>query len=206
MRERWTIGLGVLFLCLALLTLFFWIPRDVETGAVEIFRRAASIGDAMLPMALAIFMIIICIVLIISAFLSQNKKDTQVDRKEETGLAASNANSGILTRDNGKFLGFLLVTMVASFLVMYFLGPLVLALAKMLGLEAGSYREMRASIPWKYVGYGTGGPLLIFMLISFVEQSFRWRTALIAFAATFVIALLYDWPFDHLLLPPNGDY
>ena len=206
MRERWTIGLGAFFVCLALVTLFVWIPRDVETGAVEIFRRTASIGDAMLPMALAIGMVAVSLTLIGGAIRGFKREASMLAGSEETGLGAASNTPGVLTRDNGKFLGFLAVAILLSLVVMYFLGPLVLAFAKLLGLEAGSYRELRASAPWKYIGYGLGGALLIFLLISFVEQSLRWRTVAIAIAATIVIAILYDLPFDHLLLPPNGDY
>ncbi len=206
MRERWTIGLGLVFLVLALLALFVWIPLDVETGAVEIFRRERNIGDAMLPMALAIVAIGVSLAMMAGAWRDLKRKAAPPSGPEETGLGASASTSGELTRDNGLFLLALLVVLSVSLGLMYALGPFALSLANLAGAETASYRELRATAPWKFIGYGVGGTLLVVTLISFVEQHFRWRTLAIAVAAVAVIAFLYDGPFDNLLLPPNGDY
>ena len=42
-------------------------------------------------------------------------------------------------------------------------------------------------------------------MIAFVEEQLSWRAMLIALAAVAGIILLYDVPFDDILLPPNGD-
>ena len=59
--------------------------------------------------------------------------------------------------------------------------------------------------PWKYIGFGIGGGTMIFCMISFVEQRITWRALWVALAAVIGIIVLYDLPFDDVLLPPNGD-
>ena len=46
---------------------------------------------------------------------------------------------------------------------------------------------------------------MIFCMISFVEQRITWRALWVALAAVIGIIVLYDLPFDDVLLPPNGD-
>ena len=68
------------------------------------------------------------------------------------------------------------------------------------------YRVLRATAPWKYLGFALGGTVMTFGLIALSQHRPSWRLAALAFVATLVIALLYDLPFDNLLLPPNGDF
>ena len=74
-------------------------------------------------------------------------------------------------------------------------------------LRAGGeeYRILRDTVPWKYTGFVIGGILLVFSLICFVEERLSWRALLISIGAVVGIILLYDLPFDDVLLPPNGD-
>jgi hypothetical protein len=67
------------------------------------------------------------------------------------------------------------------------------------------YRPLRASVPWKYLGYVAGGAMLIFGLISLAERRMRPEHLFLSFVAALALALLYDLPFEDLLLPPNGD-
>ena len=69
----------------------------------------------------------------------------------------------------------------------------------------GDYRPLRDEIPWKYVGFVCGGGLLIFALIALVERRLRPVRLVLAFAFALALALIYDLPFEDLLLPPNGD-
>lgn len=206
MRERWTIGLGLVFLVLSQVTLFVWIPLDIESGVVEVFRRRRSIGDAMLPMALAMGAGLVSIAMIAGAWRDMKRQKLAPVLSEDTELGPTDERSGTLSRDNFFFLLVLSVTICVSLAAMYTLGPLVLAAAKSFGIETANYRELRATAPWKFIGYGFGGVFLIFALVSFVEQRARWRTLLIAILAVAAMAAVYDVPFDHLLLPPNGDY
>ena len=196
MQQRWTIGLGGVVLCLSVVTLAIWIPRDVETGIVETFRRSRMIGDAMLPSMLALAAIAVSVLLIFGAVVESWRSDGRVSPSAGDGLTA----------DNFRFLAFLLVALGVCLLLMYSLGPFLVAIGKAFGADAESYRHVRATRPWKYVGYMISGPLLVFALISFIEHAVRWRNLAIAIGAALVIAFLYDVPFDNLLLPPNGDF
>ena len=84
-------------------------------------------------------------------------------------------------------------------------GPFVVKLAQAMGSDIGSYRELRATRPWKYTGYLSGGFLLVFGLMSYVAGRPSWGLALVALLAVLLMALAYDLPFKNLLLPPNGD-
>jgi len=59
--------------------------------------------------------------------------------------------------------------------------------------------------PWKYLGYLLGGTLLIAGVVAWIERGVRWRSVVLAFGVVLALAMLYDLPFDDLLLPPNGD-
>lgn len=194
MRDRWTIGIGIFFLCFAVLALGVWIPRDVETGIVEVFRRSRTVGDAMAPAFAAIGIAITSLVLIASAYLpSAAPPDNHMDR-------------GRLTGANGRYLAVLVSLLVVTLAIMYWTGPALVKLASLTGAEVGSYREVRGTSPWKYSGYFLGGTLLIFGLVSFVQQKASWNTFFIAAVITIVLMMLYDLPFDSLVLPPNGDF
>jgi hypothetical protein len=68
-----------------------------------------------------------------------------------------------------------------------------------------SYRDLRDTLPWKYIGFLLGSTGLITTCIAAIETRFSWRALLIALVATTALMALYDLPFDDLLLPPNGD-
>ena len=84
---------------------------------------------------------------------------------------------------------------------MRWLGPLAVEL---FGAE-GSYRALRDTAPWKHLGFVAGGTLLVAGLMALVEGRLTMRGVVIGLLATFALILLYDLPFDDLLLPPNGD-
>ena len=85
--------------------------------------------------------------------------------------------------------------LIATMLIMRWAGPLLIE----------DYRTLRDTIPWKYLGFLIGGSLMIFGLIGLVEKQFTLKRALLAIGITLVVGLVYDLPFDDLLLPPNGD-
>jgi hypothetical protein len=91
---------------------------------------------------------------------------------------------------------------VVSLAVMYWLGPLAVSIFE----GDSSYRAMRDTVPYKYLGYLFGGSFLMLGLISLVEGSIRLRRLAISLAAVVLLIVIFDVPFDSLLLPPNGDW
>ena len=76
----------------------------------------------------------------------------------------------------------------------------------LLGPEGAEYRPLRDTAPWKYLGFGLAGTLLVTSLIAFVERRFRWQMLIVGLGSTVVLAMVYDLPFDDLLLLPNGNF
>lgn len=173
--ERW---LGLLAVVFASVLLFIWIPNDVTTGAIEKVRRSIVIGDSLAP-------ILAGTVILLGGVLT---------------LLRPQADASTLCLANVKWLAVLLVFIFISLVVIRHAGPLSTSL-----LEDAPYRALRDTVPWKYIGYLTGGSLLVFLLIAYASRSLRIRHLLIAIVAASVLALLYDLPFEDILLPPNGD-
>ena len=193
-RHHWNTILGSACVVFALVTLLIWIPNGVESGVIEQVRSQTAVGDAMAPTVWAIGLGFIGIFLIVESLL-----------KLRAGTLEAGGNTGGPTLANLRFLGLLLVVVFGSLLVMSWAGPFVVKLAQAMGSDIGSYRELRATRPWKYTGYLSGGFLLVFGLMGYVAGRPSWRLALVALLAVLLMALAYDLPFKNLLLPPNGD-
>lgn len=173
-----TKALGLGSIALAILVIFVWIPLDTETWLVERKRGSYILGDSLAPTLAAVF------VLVAGGLLLFDGRESEKP-----------------SRDNLRFIGAMIGIGVISLTVMRWAGP---ALATLLA-EGGDYRLLRDTVPWKYIGFVLGGVALIFSMIAFVEERLSWRAFLIALAAVAGIILLYDVPFDDILLPPNGD-
>lgn len=168
--------LALFFLAFAILLIFVWAPMDTGSGIVERVRRKFVIGDALGPtVAGAIIAIGAGLALI----------------RPSGDKAVSRQNIFWMT---GLFALFLL-----SLLLMRFAGPIAASFT-----ESG-YRPLRDTPPWSYIGFLCGGTVMIGGLTGLASQRFTVRDFVIGFIATLCIALLYDLPFEDLLLPPNGD-
>ena len=185
--------IGIAFAAFALILLFLWIPSDIETGLTETHRRQVSIGDAMVPSAVAVAMLVVSAALLLSSW-------------RNSVCAHPNSPLPESLTHRFRFISLLLGVVTASLVVMYFAGPLSVTLANTLTDSDFSYRQLRDTPPFKYVGFSLGGFLMVFGLISLVEHRLSWRRAGAAALAVAVLCLVYDLPFDDLLLPPNGDY
>jgi len=98
-----------------------------------------------------------------------------------------------------------LIIFAVSLSLMRWTGPIAVE-SFGLGIEGGQhYRELRDTMPWKYIGYLTGGTALISAFISIASRQFRLSFLLIGFLMAVAMIVVYDLPFDDLLLPPNGD-
>ena len=190
-KAPWTIGLAIFFIAASSLTLFVWIPLDIETGVIETFRRRVNIGDAMAPTVMAVAILAVSAIMGVMAIVRPSEK-------------AGEAEEG-LDKQSFLFLLRLMAVLIVGLAFMVYLGPLVVDIVNTLGGEIGTYRNLRATYPYKIIGYVVGGFVLIFGIISAVENRFTLNAALISIAAVIVITFLYDVPFDNLLLPPNGD-
>ena len=185
--DPWSLGVAAAVAAVALLTLGIWIPADIETGVVETFRRRIVIGDAMAPTVAAIGMIAASALLALSAVRNPGRAEQAPDRQSLVFAAR------------------LAAVIAASLALMAYTGPLAVDAISVLGGAIGSYRELRDTVPYKYLGYLLGGTVLVGGVIAVVEQRLTRGVALAAVTATVALMLLYDLPFDDLLLPPNGD-
>ncbi len=177
--------LGAGILVLGLLVMLVWIPMDTESGIIEKVRSRREVGDAMAPTIAAALFAFSGLLLAATSWRQPGK--AQVPWRTAIHLFA------------------LIVVLAVAFVIMRWTGPLAVSVAGLFDADLPSYRNLRDTLPWKYMGYLVGGTVLVFGLISYVEHEFRWRNLAIAFAAALALALLYDLPFDDLLLPPNGD-
>ena len=171
--------LGAVILGFGLVVALLWAPLDSETGIAMKVRGRWSIGDALAPTVAGVVLIVAGAGLLAGA----------LRRPRPPSIHMSN-------------LGFLVSFAVCAALalaVMRFAGPLAAE------LSVGEYRPLRDEMPWKYIGFVSGGGLLIFGLIALVERRLSLRRLALAVAIAIGVALIYDLPFEDLLLPPNGD-
>lgn len=168
--------LASFFLAFAVVLIFVWAPLDTGTGIVEKVRRKFVIGDALGPTVAGAL-------LAIGAML--------VMLRPRDGKA--------LTKANVFWMLGLLALFAVSLLLMRYAGPIAASFT-----ETG-YRPLRATPPWNYVGFLLGGTVMIGGLTGLASRRFSPRDFAIGFVAALTIALLYDLPFEDLILPPNGD-
>ncbi|MEM6637384.1 MAG: hypothetical protein AAF667_15995 [Pseudomonadota bacterium] len=168
--------LALFFLAAALLLILVWIPLDSGTGLVERVRRSLVIGDALGPTVAGAVIALGALLLLLRP-------------QAMTGL----------TRPNVIWMASLLALFALSMALMRYAGPLAA-----IGMEGG-YRPLRATAPWNYIGFLLGGTFLVGGLTGIATKRLAFRDFAIGFAAALLIALLYDVPFDDLVLPPNGD-
>ena len=172
-------ALGALVLVFGLVIVLVWAPLDSESGIAEKVRGRWSIGDALAPtMAGAVL-----IVAGASLFAGALRRPAPAS----------------LGRSNLRFLASFLGCIALALAVVRFAGPLAAT------LTVGDYRPLRDEIPWKYIGFVSGGGLLVFSLMTLVERRLSLGRLVLAFAVALGLALVYDLPFEDLLLPPNGD-
>ncbi len=182
-RSNAYIGAGCIVVSLA--TIFLWVPLDTDTGLVERVRRQLVIGDALAPMVAAGFLLLggglLCIV------------------------ERHSADQRRITRANLRFVLALLGLVIISLALIRWAGPGVVGVYSEVSGSGVGYRELRDDSPWKYIGFFSGGTVLVAGLIGLIERRVSRRGVLVAFLAILIMSAVYDLPFDDLLLPPNGD-
>lgn len=171
--------LGLLAFALGVVIIFWWAPLDSDTGLAEKVRGRWSIGDALAPTVAGVVIAGSGLFIALGGAL----------RSAEATLSLKNA----------AYVAAFLGVIAASLLIMRYAGPVAADLA---GVE---YRPLRDERPWKYIGFILGGGGMIFGLMSLIEGRFSLRRLALALTIAVVLALVYDLPFEDLLLPPNGD-
>lgn len=174
--------LGLICLLAGAAVIFLWVPFDTVTGIVEVARGEYTVGDGLAPTLAGVFILLAGLTLVIAERSSGG----------QAGLSLSN-----FYYICGMY-GIIFVGAVG----LRFAGPLAVSILT----EAGEYRLLRDTTPWKHIGFVLGGTIIITGMISFVEGRITWRGVLTGIVATFAFIALYDLPFDDLLLPPNGDF
>ena len=191
-QQKWTFGLAIFFIIASLISLLVWIPNDIETGVIERFRRQITIGDAMAPTMVAWGVLFVSIALLIDAILSSR--------------APRASENSVMDAQSFVFLFKLTIVIIIALLLMFYGGPLLVDFLNLVNGESNNYRLLKGSPPYKYIGYILGGFVMVFGSIGVVENKFFTNGAWLSIIAVTVLTLLYDVPFDNLLLPPNGDY
>lgn len=169
--------LGLLAALFAALVIFVWAPLDSGSGLVETVRRRTSIGDAMAPTVAGA-------IIALGAVLT---------------LLSPAKTPAALTAKNLAWLATLFAVFAVALTLMRYTGPALAAL-----LTDTDYRPLRNTVPWKYLGFVAGGAVLIAGTGLAAGRRLSWKPLVIGFLAALVIALLYDLPFEDVLLPPNG--
>jgi hypothetical protein len=177
--------LGIIVLLAAALAIFVWVPLDTGSGLIQHVRGQEKIGDAMAPT------VVLCVLGVAGALLMWE--------------ARTKPTSAMPTRSNLRYVGLLFGMFLLSILLMRWTGPAAVHIAGIFDPAITSYRDLRDTVPWKYLGFLTGGTFMVAGLICILERRITWRAVIIGFAAVLVLIALYGVPFHDLLLPPNGD-
>ena len=185
--DPWSLGVAAFVAAFALAALAFWIPADIESGVVETFRRRTIIGDALAPTVVTVGMLAVAGLFGVTELLRPRRADAPFDRQSLIFIVRVAA------------------ALALALALMVYTGPLAVDAINAAGGEIGSYRQLRDTFPYKYLGYLIGGTVMVGGIIAVVEQRLTRGGAAAALLATLVLILLYDVPFDDILLPPNGD-
>ena len=182
-KTKTDLVLGLIVLGVSAVILFVWIPADIETGIFEKVRRRIEIGDTFAPVIAVSILALGGLLLVIEG--ARTPSDTR------------------LAANNWIYSAVLLAVFVVTLTIMRWAGPLAVEIFG--GPESTGYRVLRDTAPWKHIGFVFGGTFLVTTIICAVELKLTLRAFAIGLAATIVILLIYDLPFDDLLVPPNGD-
>ncbi|MEL6808956.1 MAG: hypothetical protein AAFO97_14365 [Pseudomonadota bacterium] len=183
--SRSNLILGLICIVFATALTFIWIPFDTESGIVEKVRGRFNIGDALAPTVAACFILFGGILLLVSE--------------------RSAPDQPALGKSHITFIASLMAVAVTGLLVMRFAGPVLAETANLFRAEPIEYRLLRATPGWKHIGFALGGIIMVSGTIAVVERRFSRRGLLTALLAVIAMIVVFDVPFDDLLLPPNGD-
>ena len=169
----------------AIVVLGVWIPNDVETGLLEKMRRHWVIGDSLAPTLASGFVLIGAALILL------------FEKRDEAQFTMAAAQFVFFLK--------LVIVILVALSVMRHLGPiLVNTYVAISGLDL-EYRLLRDMIGIKHIGFLIGGVIMVGGMITVVEGRLSRRALIIGLIWSLVLILVYDLPFEDLLLPPNGD-
>lgn len=177
--------IGLLAIVFGIVAITVWIPLDTGSGIVEKMRGKYRVGDALAPTMAFIMLIFSGLLLLLES--------------------RHSADQPTISRGHLTFAGMAFLVFVTSIVLMRWSGPVAVTLT---GFGAGqevSYRELRDTVPWKYLGFLLGGSFLVGTFICISSHERKVVFFVIGLLAALLMIALYDLAFDDLLLPPNGD-
>lgn len=190
----WNIGFGAVMLTAALLTLFLWIPNDIVGGFIVAGPTGRpEPGDAFFPILLTSTLLILSVVQLLGEVFKRPRAEAEPD-------------IGTLTPDNLRFLLIFYAIALAGLAIMYWLGPLSTDLLRAAGIIDATYRQLVDTVPYKYIGYLSGGFLMTFGLIVWAEGKLRWLSLFTVIITLAVSVLIFDILLTNVPLPPNADF
>jgi len=192
--DPWDIGFGAVTLVGAVLALGLWFPNDIAGAFIEYSPAGkAQPGDAFFPILLASALLVLSVVQLLGAFRS---------RTERLSLDSGAA----LTLANLEFLLKFFAIVLTGLAVMYWLGPLTTGALRALGVIDQTYRQLVDTVPYKYLGYVTGGFLMICGMITWAEGQVTRRAVLTVAIVLAASVVIFDLLLSNIQLPPNADY
>lgn len=182
------IVIAAMFLGFGLLAALVWIPLDSETAMIETHRRQTSMGDAFVPIVTAA-LIAVCAAL--HLLVNLRRTDT------------SDTERPVIDGQAMAFLVQLTAITAVCLAVIFWAGPLAVSL---FAEDGATYREMRGTYPYKLMGFALGGTALVLLTTTLIEGRFKPVRLISSFLVVVVLIIIFDLPFDTVLLPPNGDF
>lgn len=188
MQRKWEMGIGVVGLLFAIIALAFWFPHDIKGKFMEVTMAGVKEpGDAFFPIILTSIIAFFSVVQLIIGALQ-----TSYGQK----------SFGYISTRNIGYLAILFLIISIGLALMYWMGPLFVA---MLGV-AKSYRLLVDTIPYKYIGFLTGGFLITFSIITWAEGRVRKRSAVVSVLLLLILISIFDLALNNIQLPPNADF
>lgn len=185
--RRLSLGVAAAIAVFSAITLGLWIPGDIESGVLETHRRRTVIGDAFAPTMVAAGLCAAALLYVISEIVKPGNVRVTLDRR------------------SFRFVILISGVVCSGLLLMILVGPATVAFINAVGGDIGSYRELRDTFPYKFIGYTLGGTIMVGGVIAVVEGRLSKGAVLSGLLATLALAIFHDVPFEDLLLPPNGD-
>lgn len=192
---RWDVGFSATLAAFAAVALFVWFPRDIAGGFIV--RNAVGKigpGDAFFPVLLA------------SAILILSLLDLALNGVRSARNVPPASTVGRLTFGNLVFLVRFHAAVLAGLIVMFWLGPALVAVQNELTGGALQYRQLADAVPYKYVGFVAGGLIVTLPTIAWAERRWSVRSALIALFVVVMMIVVFDVLLKNVQLPPNADY